>query len=204
MAAASGVGWRGGRGQRRRRGASGERMRPLAVPFAALRRRRAAVVRQRPAAADGAAARPAWDPAACGSGGIRRRGRQAAVSRPAGRLGSRSSLRSQGPAGGNGLQLRAEVEDLAGPGLDLGRRRARRGLREELRLLEQRDQTAGVGGSRRAPRARAACPCPCAMVFTSNCVSHVSSGSSLRHVVDDLQRAAETRTCARARSCSRR
>ena len=61
--------------------------------------------------------------------------------------GGGGAVRSSGAAwgGGSRLQLRADVEDLARSGLDLGRRRARRCLREQLRILQQRHEPTGVG-----------------------------------------------------------
>ena len=109
--------------------------------------------------AGGAALAAAGADAAAGGGGAARR-----PARPA-RLRQR-------------LQLRAEVEDLARARLDLGRRRARRDLREQPRLLEHRDQPAGVAPIRRASRSRARARLPFGSVRISSCVSQVSSGST--------------------------
>ena len=149
-------------------------------------------------------------------GPVRRRARRGGRAAPAtgaapGRRAGATSLRPprrrrklHGGGGGKRLQLRAEVEDLAGSGLDLRRGRARRRLREQLRLLEQRDTS------------RPALPLSPRSI-SSRCGSlplrdglHLELreprvvGQELRHVVEHLHARSETRTCARARSCSRR
>ena len=155
-------------GPRRRRGAAGGRRparagRVLAGPPARPRRRARAPWRagaaRGPARPAGTAGLPPASPAApgarrrraasrrCrgrGAGGRRARrhrgGRCPGRRRRAFRWGERHQFDHRGRR--QRLQLRAQIEDLAGPRLDLGHRRARARLLEELRFLEQRDEPA--------------------------------------------------------------
>ena len=142
-----------------------------------------------------------------GRGGRRRRarghrgGRCPGRRRRAFRWGERHQFDHRGRR--QRLQLRAEVEDLARARLDLGRRRARRCLLEELRLLEQRDEAAALPLSPRSTISRTRLLAARRRLELELREPGVV-GQQPRHVLEQLHRAAETRTSGRARSCSRR